>query len=279
MIKLKRIKCVSNKMVMTTIMLAMTVLSFSNDKMANSYKAPMEKFDPIVSSPSETILSGKTDALTHVNALFQYNQNNIYDVFAKPDYLTTFKLNKDEDINFIGGGDTEGWLLEQTKGGKDGANILLVRPLDSELKTNIVIVTSKRIYQINLVSSNYKYNPFVSWQYPEDEAIAKFKSDALNTEMKTDSIEKLNFKYRISDKTKSWSPVQVFDDSIFTYIQMKDVVKTQELPAFYVLDGNKLDLVNYEIKGDKLIVQRLFEKGVLKLGKDEINIKNETLKR
>lgn len=115
MIKLKRIKCVSNKMVMTTIMLAMTVLSFSNDKMANSYKAPMEKFDPIVSSPSETILSGKTDALTHVNALFQYNQNNIYDVFAKPDYLTTFKLNKDEDINFIGGGDTEGWLLEQTK--------------------------------------------------------------------------------------------------------------------------------------------------------------------
>ena len=220
------------------------------------------------------IISGKKEAIQRVSTVFSYYKNNIYEIYTKPDYLTTIKLDKGEEINFIGGGDTERWLLEQTKGGDDNRNYVYIKPVEAGLKTNLVINTNKKTYYLNIESTENMYNPLIEWIYPYDEKIAVFKSEQINEKLEASSIENLNFEYRITENTYSWSPREVFDDGIKTYLIMKKQMFATEAPVFYVKDGKNLNLVNYRIKDSKIIIDRIFREGILKLGKKSVKIKN-----
>ena len=55
---------------------------------------------------------------------------------------------------------------------------------------------------------------------------------------------------------------------------MKKQMFSAEAPVFYVKDGKNLNLVNYRLKDNKIIIDRIFKEGVLKLGKKTIKIKN-----
>ena len=45
--------------------------------------------------------------------------------------------------------------------------------------------------------------------------------------------------------------------------------KLQSMPAFFIMNQGKLDLVNYIVRGRYIVVERLFKKGALKLGNKE----------
>ena len=44
--------------------------------------------------------------------------------------------------------------------------------------------------------------------------------------------------------------------------------------VLYILNGKNLELTNFEIKGNQMIVERLFDKAILKVGTQEIKIRN-----
>jgi len=84
------------------------------------------------------------------------------------------------------------------------------------------------------------------------------------------TAERLNFKYKIKpDDDYSWTPVRVFDDGRKTYIQMGTEMKHTEAPVLFVEGKEGLNLVNYRVKGDYYIVDRLFKAAELRCGKDE----------
>ena len=244
-------------------------LAFSSD-----LRAVMEKPSFIREEISTEIISGKMEAIKRLSTIFSYYKNNIYEIYTKPNYLTTIKLDKGEEINFIGGGDTERWLLEQAKGGEDSRNYVYIKPIESGLKTNLVINTNKKTYYLNIESSENMYNPLVEWIYPYDEKIAVFKSEQINEKLEGGSVENLNFEYKITENIYNWSPKEVFDDGVKTYLIMKRQMFSSEAPVFYVKDGKNLNLVNYRLKDNKIIIDRIFKEGVLKLGKKTIRIKN-----
>ena len=78
------------------------------------------------------IISGKKEAIKKTAVTFQYADNSVYQIYSKPNYLTTIKLQPGEKIIFKAGGDTENWQLEQTTGGKDNREILLLVPTDTD---------------------------------------------------------------------------------------------------------------------------------------------------
>ncbi|NVN92974.1 MAG: TrbG/VirB9 family P-type conjugative transfer protein [Desulfuromonadales bacterium] len=85
------------------------------------------------------------------------------------------------------------------------------------------------------------------------------------------SPDRLDFKYVIKpDHDYSWTPVRAFDDGSKTYIQMSSTMKNTEAPVFFVKEKGGLNLVNYRVKGDYYVVDRLFEEGEFRCGKDEI---------
>jgi type IV secretion system protein VirB9 len=75
------------------------------------------------------------------------------------------------------------------------------------------------------------------------------------------------FDYKIKGGDATIRPVRVFDDGKKTYIQISEAAKNREAPILVVIgtDG-KQEMVNYRVKDDMYIVDRLFERAQLVLG-------------
>ena len=62
-------------------------------------------------------------------------------------------------------------------------------------------------------------------------------------------------------------PIRVFDDGSKTYIRMPSGVQHREAPVFVVLNAKgKGEMVNYRVKDQTYIVDRLFTRAELVLG-------------
>lgn len=271
--------------------------SFSNDEnvtsaalkklehVSNSYIKNVEKYEnfknnevTILTKAKYGIISGKEAAAKNIATIFDYYSTSTYQIFTKINYTTTIKLNSDEEVTYIGSGDTENWDLDQAKGGADGATLIFIKPLFENLNTNLSIITNKRTYYIYLVSDKKAYNPLVQWQYPY-EANMSFKNYKNNqminksVQLETSNINDLNFEYSY-DKSSSLAPLQVYNDKRKTVIVMpKDI---QEMPIIYSygLDGN-LNQVNYRVIGQNIIVDKVLSKIQLILGTSKLEIKSK----
>ena len=63
-----------------------------------------------------------------------------------------------------------------------------------------------------------------------------------------------------------WKPVRAFDDGTHVYIQMPAGMKSSEAPALMVAAGSGSQMVNYRVRGDYYVVDRLFDQAVLVAG-------------
>ena len=257
------------------ILLLFTLLALSS--MANEN---LELLNEIMPSKNAKIVSGYKTAKEGVQTIFVYDENAMYTVYARVNYLTTIMLQAGETVTFVGGGDTSRWRRATgTTGSSEGTReVIYIKPLYTDLKTNLVINTDKRSYQINLISDKALYNPLVKWDYPQDEFLAMEAQKKLqrerekNQETITDPTS-LDYRYTISTNKYDFAPQQVFNDATKTYIQLKD--NLQEMPSLYLKDGNNLLLVNYRVKGSFLVVDRLFNEGELRIGNKKVIIKKK----
>ena len=76
----------------------------------------------------------------------------------------------------------------------------------------------------------------------------------------------LNFDYTISGPQVPWKPIRAFDDGTHVYIQMPTGMKSSEAPALMVAAGSGSQMVNYRVRGDYYVVDRLFDQAVLVAG-------------
>ena len=86
-------------------------------------------------------------------------------------------------------------------------------------------------------------------------------------EMPPNAIESMFFNYRLKGGDESIRPVRVFDDGKKTYIQISEAAKNREAPVLVVIGSDgKQEMVNYRVKDDMYIVDRLFDRAELVLG-------------
>jgi type IV secretion system protein VirB9 len=111
----------------------------------------------------------------------------------------------------------------------------------------------------------------VSWSYPQDELIALRAAE--NERRRAAPVASgityaaLNFAYRIKGDKVPWRPVRVFDDGRQLFVEFGESIATGEMPPLFVLgDKGAAELVNYRVDGRFMIVDRLFERGELRLG-------------
>lgn len=217
-------------------------------------------------SPRKVKVLGRT-------TIFNYDKSSIYEITSAVDHVTDIALKEGENITTTPtAGDTVRWNLSVMKSGNGGRaqTHIIVKPLDTNIETNLIITTDQNIYHINLKSGDF-HMPSVAWNYPMDEKI-KFE-DVLNrrkNEEATINPVNLCFNYEIEGKNYNWKPIRVFDDGSKTYIQMPRNLKVTEAPVLFLLDDKKNPLiVNYRVKGDLYIIDRLIEKAELRVGHDK----------
>ncbi|MEM8572825.1 MAG: TrbG/VirB9 family P-type conjugative transfer protein, partial [Pseudomonadota bacterium] len=115
------------------------------------------------------------------------------------------------------------------------------------------------------------YMASVSWQYPEDELIAlRRQNDRAKASLpigRNVDLDDLNFRYRITGDRAPWRPRRAFDDGRQVFIEFPRRIGQGEMPPLFVIgpegDGQ---LVNYRIRRNYMIVDRLFAAAELRLG-------------
>jgi type IV secretion system protein VirB9 len=170
-------------------------------------------------------------------------------------------------------GDTVRWQLGPALSGPpdNQTTHVIVKPTAADLRTDLIIATDRRTYHLELLSRKDDWMPSVGFSYPEEiqaewdayqRNTAKEKKD--NTLPETgENLLTLDFKYQVDGKAP-WKPVRVYSTGLKTVIQMPAQMKATESPALLVIgDGGKEELVNYRVRGDRYIVDLVFDKAVL----------------
>jgi type IV secretion system protein TrbG len=203
---------------------------------------------------------------------------------CKPLRVCDIQLEAGEGVLHVALGDSERWIASKMESGPEEARRphVILKPTEFDLSTNLVITTDRRVYHLGLISSEDEtggYFRSVRFYYPQDvvqrwESAAASAREATRQEREREvarlprvSPEALNFAYRIRGDRVPWRPVQVFDDGTRVFIQMPSAMRATEAPALFVLAGGKEQaLVNYRVRGQYFVVDKLFSEAVLVLG-------------
>jgi P-type conjugative transfer protein TrbG len=214
----------------------------------------------------------------YINAVqvFPFSSGALYQVYAAPGQVTDVALQEGEQLvgsGPVAAGDTVRWIIGDTESGTGPTKRIhiLVKPTRPDLVSNLVINTDRRTYLLELRSAEKTYMASVSWQYPQDQLIALRRQNA-SVEAATPvttgvDISRLRFRYAIEGDNPPWRPLSAFDDGSKVYIEMPGGIAQGEAPPLFVIgpegDGQ---LVNYRVRQNYYIVDRLFAAAELRMG-------------
>lgn len=205
--------------------------------------------------------------------VYPYSDGALYRLFAAPERLTDIALQPGETITSVAAGDTARWTVgDTTSGSGEGKRAhILVKPYSAGLSTNLIVTTDRRVYRLQLESTNRTAMSALSWTYPQDDLMAiqreRAAAEAAAPVASGLAVGRLNFDYRISGAKPPWRPVRAFDDGRQTFIEFPPSLAVGEAPPLFVLDEKgEAALVNYRQAGRYYVVDRLFGAAELRLG-------------
>jgi type IV secretion system protein VirB9 len=214
----------------------------------------------------------------YINAVqvYPFVEGALYQLYAAPGQVTDVALQEGEQLAGTGPvavGDTVRWIIGDTESGAAAAKKvhILVKPTRPELITNLVINTDRRTYHLELRSTEKTYMASVSWMYPQDELIALRRQNVVANAaapVAALDISNLHFRYGIDGDNPPWRPLRAFDDGRKVYIEFPSGIAQGEMPPLFIVgpEGRTSELVNYRVRGNHMIVDRLFAAAELRLG-------------
>ncbi|WP_422022263.1 P-type conjugative transfer protein TrbG [Pyruvatibacter mobilis] len=245
------------------------------------WEPPVEDTRPpeerVTDANTAAAVEPSTDAYINAIQVYPYTQGALYQLYTSPGNVSNIALQPGEKIVAVSAGDTVRWVIGDTVSGSGTAAQahVLVKPIAEGLRTNLVIITDRRAYHLELTSTPETYMASVSWHYPRDELLALTRRNIAAEEAADRVIDRgldidnLRFRYAISGDNPPWRPVRVFDDTNKVYIQFPARLDQGEAPPLFVVgpDGEN-QLVNYRVRSRYYIVDRLFAAAELRLGED-----------
>ena len=209
-------------------------------------------------------------------------------ITCRPMRMTDVALEPGESITGIHAGDTVRWLFAPSQSMKNGLPVshIVVKPAQPGISTNLLVHTDRRTYNLDFTATEgeqyirgaaFSYNvsdltPLFTRNRQDQQQ--KSLEDELQSGLGGVELEGLYTKYKITTRSKvDWKPEAVFDDGTKTYIRMPS--RFSETPAFYILLDRKETLTNYRVKGRYYVVDRLFDRGYLKIGAKRVAIVRE----
>jgi type IV secretion system protein VirB9 len=225
---------------------------------------------PTVTQANQAAIRDAADA-SLVGALheFAFERGALYAIQASPQRITDIALEPGEVLLSVSAGDTTRWIVGDARSGNGpgGQAHVLVKPNAANLSTNLVVMTDRRVYHVELKSVTGTAMAAVSWRYPADLMLASNPAPPPPPPAPPAFFpEQLNLRYRIDGDKPNWRPLAAFDDGRQVFIEMPEGIKTLEAPPLFVIGDEGPELVNYRAVGKYYVVDRLFDKAELKLG-------------
>ncbi|GMO62353.1 MAG: P-type conjugative transfer protein VirB9 [Rickettsiales bacterium] len=219
-----------------------------------------------------------------------YNPNEVFPLKFHYGFQSFIEFATDEDIEIISLGEAFPWKI--TPIGKR----LFVRPVQIDIKTNMTIITTKRVYQFEIegLAFDEKTNEDLVYSirffYPDKELkkptmAGKGGDNGKNEEIKVkdgfalNNIERgdiINFNYTMAGYGPNIVPVKVFDDGKSTYFQFSK--NNVLIPSFSLVDiyGQETKL-DYYLDGDYVVVNATGVQIALRNGRELLCIFNNSV--
>lgn len=211
---------------------------------------------------------------------YTYSPDVIFRILSIPGLTTHLELGEDEGVKEAPAiGDQAQWAVS------GGPRHLFIKPLRFDLETSLTVVTNKRTYQFQLIagkSAAAQVFQKVSFIYPDREMEVKLRKDTETAVVEAEQNRlagqvvatnvdpaTLDFGFKIEGDAP-FRPSTAYTNGKFTFLVMPN---TQDSPAIFLLDENdNPSLINYQVKSNMIVVERVAAKLLLKLGNAEVKI-------
>jgi type IV secretion system protein VirB9 len=209
-------------------------------------------------------------AFEDATLLYAYEPGALYELHTAPAFISTILLEPGEALIDVAAGDTQRWQVSNTVSGAGAElrTLVMVKPEAANLRTNLVLVTDRRAYLIEAVSTAGRdYAVQIAWRYPPP------PEPPAPVEEPDAPPRAINDGYRIrtlgGQARPPWTPLRVLDDGLKTWIEFPADIAASDMPPLFVRTGEGTELVNYRVRGAAYVVDRLFEVAELRLGQKE----------
>lgn len=191
-----------------------------------------------------------------------YDPNNVVMLNSHYGYQTDIVFGKDEEIQNVAIGDALSWQAVPTH------QHLFLKPMAAS-KTNMTVLTNKRSYNFQIVSTNTpKTSPTYKLEffYPDEAALI-----SSSTVAEAANLNPMEVNWRYSYKgDKELLPTQIFDNGQFTYFKFPENGMSR-LPAIFIVNKDRTEtLVNYHMERHKdssyLVINRTAKQFTLRDG-------------
>lgn len=214
----------------------------------------------------------KIDSRVHT---IMYQPDAVFKFTGHYGFQSVIEFGEGEEITTISMGDATGWMMNPL------GNRLFIKPVEQDATTNMTLITNRRTYLFELHArealtiADEDMVFVMRFIYPgqDDTSVISQFTDAVPINDAIENPNDYNFAYTISGP-EALSPLRIFDDGEFTYFEFKDV--NADLPAFFAVepDGSEA-IINYRMRGNFIVVERVEDNFTLRYGKQVVCVFNE----
>ena len=230
-----------------------------------------------LAQPAMAVREGRPLATDRRIETIMYTPDEVYKFTGHYSYQSAIEFAADEEIQTVSMGDSVAWLIEPS------GNRIFLKPLEQNAATNMTVLTSKRsyVFELHARQASGIDDPqlvfVLRFMYP-NEATDNITSTPVDDRVPdledADVRKKLNFNYTLRGKDFI-APMRIFDDGEFTYFEFRN--KNADVPAFFLVDSDgKEALINYRVRGDYIVVERVWNVFTLRHGNDLVCVYNES---
>ncbi|MCC7046279.1 MAG: TrbG/VirB9 family P-type conjugative transfer protein [Alphaproteobacteria bacterium] len=212
-----------------------------------------------------------------------FGEDQVVRIDGRLGVQATIGFAEDEQIENVAVGDSAKWQITPNK----RANLLFVKPLEADARTNMTVVTDRHTYFFDLVASaRAKPVYLLRFSYPEEDRLAADKAReerqlALN-ELEQDLLSgdpaaaptdpaMLNFAWA-SKGDPGLMPSRIYDDGNSTYLIWP---AKRAIPAILVENEQGVEgPVNYAVRGDTIVIGEVPRLISLRSGKAHAVLQN-----
>jgi type IV secretion system protein VirB9 len=206
-----------------------------------------------------------------------YSPNEVVKFVGHYGYQTSMEFEEGEEIQTISIGDSIAWQLTPIN------NRLFLKPVEQAADTNMTLVTNRRTYffELHARETDSMNDPSmiftVRFVYPDSSmgnVSSYYRQEPLPDTQR--EPQKYNFNYSVAGDARNIEPIRVFDDGRFTYFEFPHSMP--ELPAIFMVDSaNKESIINFRIRQNYMVVERIASRFTLRQGSDVICVFNERM--
>lgn len=180
----------------------------------------------------------------------EYHADRVVQIQVAPGYQLTLELAPDERVESVALGDSAAWQVSPNRHGDH----LFIKPLQSDVTTNMTVVTDVRTYLFDLV-------PLPGPQ-PTMAYILRFDYPGATQAPEETLVAAVETTYRVSG-TRALRPSAMSDDGLRTYIEWPP---DASLPAVYAVDGEGHEiLVNGMMRDGVFVIDSILPKLVFRI--------------